>query len=277
MKTSSKHRAYWLFMLVVAATGIAATVAWAQSTSSTDPVAEYREMFGDDNPAALWVTRGKGLWEDARGPDKVSLAKTCDLGMGVGVVKGAYAHMPRYFADTNKVQDLESRLVTCMTTKQGYKRADIMKHKYGNDDNKSDLEALSAYIVDASKGMAISLPMKHPQEKRAYAIGKAIFYYHAGPHDFACSSCHGQPGKRIRLGKLPDLASAKGAREAYTTWPAYRVSEGEVRTMEWRLHSCFRQQRLPELKFGSSAAIDLTMFLAKNAEGGKMDAPGLKR
>jgi len=277
MKTATKQRALWLVLLAVAATGIAASLAWAQSTSSTDPVAEYREMFGDDNPAVLWVTRGKNLWDQARGPNKVSLAKTCDLGMGVGVVKGAYAHLPRYFADTGKVQDLETRLVTCMTTKQGFKRAAILKHKYGDDDNKSDLEALSAYIVDASKDMPISLPNKHPQEKRAYEIGKAIFYYHAGPHDFSCSTCHGQPGKRIRLGKLPDLATAEGAREAYTTWPAYRVSQGEVRTMEWRLHSCFRQQRLPELKFGSEAAIDLTMFLAKNAEGGKMNAPGLKR
>jgi len=278
MKTATKHRALWLLMLAVAATGLAASMAWAQSTtSSTDPMAEYNQMFGDDNPAVFWITRGKGLWEDARGPNKVSLAKTCDLGMGVGVVKGAYAHLPRYFADTGKVQDLETRLVTCMTTKQGFKRAAILKHKYGEDNNKSDLEALSAYIVDASKGVPISLPMKHPQERRAYEIGKAIFYYHAGPHDFACSSCHGQPGKRIRLGMLPDLASAKGAREAYTTWPAYRVSQGELRTMEWRLHSCVRQQRLPELKFGSQAAIDLTMFLAKNAEGGKMNAPGLKR
>ena len=47
--------------------------------------------------------------------------------------------------------------------------------------------------------------------------------------------------------------------------------------MEWRIGDCFRQQRLPELKYGSEAAIDLTMFLAKNAEGGKMAAPGLKR
>ncbi len=277
MTTAIQQRALWLLMLAVAASGLAASVARAQTPPQNDPVAEYREMFGDDNPAELWVARGQDLWQDARGPNKVSLAATCDLGMGVGVVKGAYAHMPRYFADTGKVQDLETRLVTCMTTKQGFKRADILKHRYGNDDNKSALEALSAYIVNASKGVPISLPLDNPKEKHAYEIGKALFYYRAGPHDFGCSTCHGQAGKRIRLQTLPDLATAKGARAAYTTWPAYRVSEGEVRTMEWRLHSCFRQQRLPELEFGSEAAIALTMFLAKNAEGGKMDAPGLKR
>lgn len=277
MNTARRKRVLRWVMLTVAGVGFGASLAWAESSAPTDPVSEYREMFGDDNPAELWVMRGEGLWNEARGPKQVALGKTCDLGMGVGVTEGAYAHLPRYFEDTGKVQDLETRLVTCMTTQQGFKRADVLKHKYGEGDDKSDLEALSAYIVDASKDMPIELPLKHPQEKRAYEIGKAIFYYRAGPHDFGCSTCHGQPDKRIRLQTLPDLAIAKGARAAYTTWPAYRVSQGEVRTMEWRLHSCLRQQRMPELKYGSEAAIALTMFLAKNAEGGKMDAPGLKR
>lgn len=277
MRTAPNNRFLRWVILGMAGAGFAASIAWAETSTPADPVAEYREMFGDDNPAELWTMRGENLWSEARGPGNVALAKTCDLGMGVGVVKGAYAHLPRYFEDTGKVQDLETRLVTCMTTEQGFKREDILKHKYGEGDDKSDLEALSAYIVDASKGVPIDLPMDHPQEKHAYEVGKAIFYYRAGPHDFGCSTCHGQPDKRIRLQTLPDLAMAKGAREAYTTWPAYRVSQGEVRTVEWRLHSCLRQQRMPELKYGSEAAIALTMFLAKNAEGGKMDAPGLKR
>ncbi len=109
-------------------------------------------------------------------------------------------------------------------------------------------------------------------------MGKAIFYYRAGTHDFSCATCHSQSGKRIRLQELPNLSIAgDDARKTYAAWPAYRISQGEVRTMEWRLGDCFRQQRVPELKFGSDAAIDLTMFLAKNAEGGEMAAPGLKR
>ncbi len=202
----------------------------------------------------------------------------CDLGMGKGVIKGAYAHLPRYFADTDKVQDLETRLLTCMVKGQGLDQAAILKDRFGDGDRKSDLEALSAYIVDASNGVAISLPMTHPQEKRAYELGKAIFFYRAGTHDFSCATCHSQSGKRIRLQELPNLSVAGAdARDTYTVWPAYRISQGEVRTMEWRIGDCFRQQRVPELKFGSEAAIDLTMFLAKNAEGGKMAAPGLKR
>lgn len=279
MKKKTKQLLLGLAIAGGAASSFAVSLVWAQEAAQpADPVAEYRAMFGDDNPAELWDTRGKALWEQVRGSKHVSLAKTCNLGLGVGIIKGAYASMPRYFADTNKVQDLESRLLTCMVKGQGMDEAAILKNRFGEGDRKSDLEALSSYISHASKGMPITISLKLPQEKRAYDLGKAIFYYRSGTHDFSCSTCHGKPDLRIRLQQLPDLATPNAsAQRSYATWPGYRVSEGEVRTMEWRLHDCFRQQRLPDLKYGSEAAIDLTMFLAKNAEGGIMAAPGLKR
>lgn len=278
MRRKIQHIWVGLTLGVATAIALGATLVGAQSTSDTDPLAEYRAMFGDDNPAALWITRGENLWKQARGSRNVALADTCDLGMGKGVIKGAYSHLPRYFADTAKVQDLETRLLTCMVKGQGMDEAPILKNLIGDGDRKSDLEALTAYVTDASRGVAINLPMTHPQERRAYESGKAIFFYRAGTHDFSCATCHSQSGKRIRLQELPNLSVAgEDARNTYTVWPAYRVSQGEVRTMEWRIGDCFRQQRVPELQFGSDVAIDLTMFLAKNAEGGKMAAPGLKR
>jgi sulfur-oxidizing protein SoxA len=83
--------------------------------------------------------------------------------------------------------------------------------------------------------------------------------------------------QRIRLQDLPNLTKPEDARKAYTTWPAYRVSQGELRSMQWRLNDCFRQQRFPELEFVSPASIALTMFLAKNANGGTFNAPAIKR
>ena len=47
--------------------------------------------------------------------------------------------------------------------------------------------------------------------------------------------------------------------------------------MQWRMYDCFRQQRFPELKFGSQASIDLITFLGVNAKGGTMQATSLKR
>jgi hypothetical protein len=67
------------------------------------------------------------------------------------------------------------------------------------------------------------------------------------------------------------------AQLAYTSWPAYRVSQGELRTFQWRLNDCFRQQRFPELQFTSDASIALTAFIARNANGAEFKAPTIKR
>jgi sulfur-oxidizing protein SoxA len=270
-----KFRPLLLAMLAATLAG-AAALAVAQDKTEQG-IAQYRQMLGDDNPADLWETRGEGLWTTPRGPNRSTLER-CDLGLGPGVVKGAYTQLPRYFADTDRVQDLESRLVSCMTSLQGMTQADAEKNKFGNGESrKSDLEALSAYIVAQSRGMPVRVSLDHPKERLAYEIGKRTFYYRAGPYDFSCASCHGQAGKRIRLQDLPDLTTTKGAQIAYTTWPGYRVSQGELRTMEWRLNDCFRQQRFPDLQYGSDTAIALTMYLARSADGGLMNAPSLKR
>jgi len=173
--------------------------------------------------------------------------------------------------------DLETRLVHCMQTLQGLSYAQATRRTYGDGQNRSDIEALTAYVTGQSRGLVMNVPLAHPKEKAAYALGKRIFFFRGGPHDFACSTCHASPGKRIRLQDLPDLLETKDAQRAYTTWPAYRVSQGELRTMQWRLYDCFRQQRFPELTFGSEASIALTSFLAVNANGGTYAAPAIKR
>jgi sulfur-oxidizing protein SoxA len=256
------------------AAAVCAPVAFGQS--AVDEIEKYRQALQDGNPAELWEARGEGLWKEPRGPKKVSLEK-CDLGLGPGVVKGAYAQLPRYFPDADRVMDLETRLVHCMVTQQGYTPADAKRNPYGSPERKSDIEALVAYVTSESKGVKMAVPMRHPKEREAYALGEKMFYFRGGPHDFACATCHAESGKRIRLQDLPNLTTVEGAQRAYTTWPAYRVSQGELRTFQWRLYDCFRQQRFPELEFTSDASVALTSFLAKNADGAAFNAPAIKR
>lgn len=248
----------------------------ARAQSAVDEIAKYRQQLQDGNPAELWEARGEGLWKQKRGPKNVSL-EACDLGKGPGVVKGAYAQLPRYFADADRVMDLETRLVHCMTTLQGFSVADATRRPFGSGTNRSDFEALAAYITAESKGVPMNVPLSHPKEREAYRVGEKMFYFRGGPHDFACSTCHAEDGKRIRLQDLPNLTQKAGAQLAYTTWPAYRVSQGELRTFQWRLNDCFRQQRFPDLKFTSEGSIALTMFLARNANGAAFNAPAIKR
>ena len=239
-------------------------------------IERYRQALADGNPAELWEARGEDLWKQKRGPNKVSF-ETCDLGLGPGVVKGAYTVLPKYFDDSDKVEDLESRLVTCMVMLQGFTYAQATKAPFGGPDNKSDIEALAAYVTATSRGMKMNVALKHSAEKEAYEIGKKMFFHRGGPHDFGCVTCHGVDKQRIRLQELPNLLNPADAKQAYTSWPAYRVSQGELRTFQWRLNDCFRQQRFPDLEFTSQGSVALTTFLAKNANGGVLSAPSIKR
>ena len=260
-----------------AATALAAVMSVALAESTSDEIAKYREALQDGNPAELWEARGEEMWKAPRGPNKVSFA-SCDLGLGPGVVKGAYAELPRYFPDAKRVMDLETRLVYCMVSQQGYSESDALRNTFGNGSaHRSDLEALAAYVTSQSRGVAMNVALDEPHMRDMYRLGEKMFYYRGGTHDFACATCHGDDGKRIRLQDLPNLTKIEGAQKAYTTWPAYRVSQGELRTFQWRLNDCFRQQRFPELEFGSDASIALTAYLAGRANGAAYDGPAIKR
>jgi L-cysteine S-thiosulfotransferase len=247
-----------------------------QARSTADEIKRYREALGDGNPAELGEMRGAGLWKQKRGPKNASLEQ-CDLGLGPGVVKGAYAQLPRYFPDTDKVQDAESRLVTCMVTLQGIKEEDAKKNPFSAPARPSDIEALTTYVAGESRGLKLNVPIRHPKEVAAFEAGERLFHRRAGPHDFACTSCHSESGKRIRLQDLPKLTDPAEAQKVFTTWPAYRVSQGAVRTMQHRLYDCYWQMRHPELDYASDTATALMVYMAKYANGGEMDAPAMKR
>src|SRR5882724_56966 len=103
--------------------------AMAQDAETEKGLEKYRAMMREDpwsNPGYLDVDRGEALWTTARGPKNVTLEQ-CDLGKGPGKVEGAFAELPRYFKDADRVLDLEARLVWCMETLQGFARAEIVK------------------------------------------------------------------------------------------------------------------------------------------------------
>ena len=247
----------------------------AQTKSTADGIAEYRAMLADGNPAELFEAKGEDLWKRKRGPRNASMEQ-CDLGLGAGKVKGAFAQLPRYFADTGKVQDLESRLLTCMQNLQGLDAAQIAATPFGKGEQ-SNIEGLVAWISAESRGMPISVPQSHLQEKRMFELGQRAFFFRGGSHDFSCASCHGEDGKRIRLQDLPNLTKNPGDGVGFAAWPAYRVSSGELWSMQRRLNDCFRQQRFPYPGFGSEATVALSVYMGVNAKGAASAAPAIKR
>jgi sulfur-oxidizing protein SoxA len=244
-------------------------------------VDEYRALLADKdaNPAYLWIARGEELFKRKAGPKNASLER-CDFGLGPGVLKGAYAQLPRYFPDTGRVQDLESRLLTCMVELQGRDLAEIKRKPYSDqrlNENPTELEMLAVFIAEKSAGMRFAMPTAHPKEQEALRVGEALFYRRWGLMDFSCAVCHNESGKRIRLQGLMNKNDRKDVQAVVGTWPTYRVSHGTVRTMQHRMWDCHWQMRLPDIDYGSPAAVALIAYLTRQAEGGVIDVPGIKR
>jgi L-cysteine S-thiosulfotransferase len=278
-RTLARTRWWWLARVAVVA-GVAGVVAPALAADDSEKEIErYREMISDpmSNPGFLNVDRGEVLWKTPRGTKNVSL-EGCDLGMGPGKLEGAFARLPRYFADADKVMDLEQRLHWCMQTVQDLDTTDVIKRRFSAPGRTSDMEDLVAFIANKSSGMKIAPSLAHAKEQEMYAIGEAMFFHRAGTSDFSCATCHGDDGKRIRLQGLPNLTKpGKTPQETMGSWPTYRVSQSQLRTMQHRLWDCYRQSRMPEPTYLADGITALTVYLMRQAEGGELNVPSIKR
>jgi sulfur-oxidizing protein SoxA len=259
------------------AVSAAAFIFLSGSVRAADPLAVGRQMLMEDNPGELWIDQCRKLFHEPRGPKNATLER-CDFGLGAGKLEGASTKLPRYFADTGEVQDLESRLLTCMTELQGFRREDLMQRAISPaGSNGSDVEALALYITSRSNGMKMDVALDHPKVREMYKAGEYLFYRRSGQTDFACVQCHGESNKRIRLQDLVNMTDTPQIQEVVATWPAYRGAHFVVRTMQWRLYDCFWQMRLPELKYVSDTSIALTTYLHYQGNGAVIKVPGFKR
>jgi sulfur-oxidizing protein SoxA len=250
--------------------------AGAGAQDAKKEIEKYQQMIADSSPVELFELQGESLWTKRQGPKNASLEQ-CDLGLGAGVLKGAYAQLPRWFADTDRVMDLETRLLHCMQTLQGRSLEEASKRVFGNEDRPSEMEYLSAYVAAQSRGVPMNAGHSQAKEIAAYELGRKLFFYRAGPWDFSCASCHGEEGKRIRMQELPVLSSPASARPVVATWPAYRVSNSQFKTMQWRVNDCYRQMRMPEPNYTSEATIALITYLTVTGQGEPYRGPGTKR
>lgn len=239
--------------------------------------AKFRAEMEDSNPAELFELKGEELWKAKRGPKNVSLAESCDMGLGIGKLEGAYVQNPRYYADADKVMDAERRIVWCMTEKQGFKYEDIAKKPFASGNYTPEITSLVTFVAGHSRNMKFAIPMDDPKVKEVWEIGKEITAYRAGPYDFACNTCHGSDNKRIRMQNLPNLAKPEGAYKGVFGWPGYRMTGGVMLTSQWRMNDCFRQQRFPAPKYASDTVTALLTYMTGTSNGQIYKGPGIKR
>lgn len=254
--------------------------AMADEEATLKGIEQFRKMLKEDpfaNPGLLDADRGEALWKTPKGENKATL-EACDLGKGPGVVEGAFAELPRYFADVDKVMDTETRVLWCMEKLQGFNAEEFKKKPYpAGGAPVKDVGAIATWIATKSADKVFNAPVAHAKEKEAVAIGEALFFRRQGPFDFSCATCHMQAGQRIRLQELPSLSVPAEAAKVVGEWPAYRISTTQVMTMQHRLYDCYWQMRLDKLEFGSDVSNALTAYLVNTAKGGKITAPSIKR
>jgi L-cysteine S-thiosulfotransferase len=235
---------------------------------------------------AASIARGQRLWQLRRGPRHASL-EGCDLGLGPGRVVGTFAHLPRYFADANRVMDLETRLVWCAQTQQEIAPASLLDARSIDGVMASELEDVASFVASLSISWRLSPPTLHEKERQAQTIGKALYARRQGPLDFSCATCHGSPdampsATRVRAIKrwqnrpLPQIGVPSEAQTTIPGWPAWRASLGGMRTLQGRLGSCFAHMGVEAPAAGSDAMVALVAYLSKLGENGEVVASGHK-
>jgi len=205
-------------------------------------------------PTELVVAQGEELF-NRKGPSGRTMAE-CDFGLGKGVLEGAAARLPRYFLDTGKVEDLDSRILTCMTRVQGFKPEQIRR---------SEVVAIAFYIASKSTGHRIQVRLLFSQERELYALGEKLFYARSGRRDFGCATCHvTYVGRRAGVLRYADVL---GKDKSWTNWPAYRYSNDQAWTMQDRIRACYTVVGHPGPELYSLPVLALQLFMAYQANG----------
>ena len=251
---------------------LVAVVAFAQdqinnaSANAFEEAQKQRELFIQTAgilPGELFAFEGEEYFYTPRGPNEVTM-EDCDFGLGPGVLEGAYAQMPRYFEDSDMVEDADRRVVSCMVNHQGYAREDI---------DRDAVKALVSFIASLSMDEEIAVSLEHPKMQEMNEIGELLWFYRAGSRDFSCESCHdGYSGKRVRLAPLrsPDEGLSDH-------WPAYRFQADALYTLEDRIQFCFNSISVPAPDHYSDAIVALEVYMRNIANGFPLDVVGFTR
>ncbi|MEQ1615580.1 MAG: sulfur oxidation c-type cytochrome SoxA [Hyphomicrobiaceae bacterium] len=221
---------------------------------------ELQAQQADDgaNPGMLWVEGGVKLWSKTDG----STAKSCAACHAdpTTAMRGVAARYPAIDAGSGTLFNLEARINNCRVTKMG-----AAPFKYESD----ELLGLTALISYQSRGLPFSVRIEGPSTSH-FEAGKAFFFEKQGQLNVACNQCHDDNvGKRLRGDRISSGLS--------TAYPAYRLDWQKMGSLHRRLRACSLGVRAEQLEFGSSAYVDLELYLAARAESAEIETPGVRK
>ena len=139
----------------------------------------------------------------------------------------------------------------------------------------ANVTALATWVAGSLARHALQ-PAAGPRRRAAHATSSA-----SAPSSSAAARttspappATASDDKRIRLQDLPNLTKNPGDGIGFAAWPAYRVSNGQMWSMQLRLNDCFRQQRFPYPGFALGRDDRAGHLHGRQRQGRRVDRAG---
>jgi L-cysteine S-thiosulfotransferase len=219
---------------------------------------ETKAMQDDDtaNPGMLGALDGEALWNRKAGAGKA--CADCH-GDARASMKGVAARYPAYDKPLGRPVNLEQRINLCRARHQ---EADPFPYE------KHDLLALSAYVAEQSRGMAIT-PDTAPELQPFVAKGRDFFMHRQGQLNLGCTNCHDDNWDKHLAGSSVTQAHPTG-------YPIYRLEWQSLGSLQRRLRNCINGMRAQNFDFGAPELVELELYLMSRARGMPMETPAVR-
>lgn len=234
-----------------------------QLSMSDSDKAMYAEMV-ENNPAAMDIADGEETFNRLIGAEayaKMLGVKTKDLPKYI-------AGFPRFVKPAGKVVTLAQTLQMAMADRG--QNVPKLESK--------EIVTMSAYVKSLANDQKTNIDVKaNKQMKEMMALGQTVFEERRGGRGLSCNSCHSPDivGSRLRMQPLPDLGAKETA--AAGTWPAYRMTQSAMVTLDKRMQQCMKNALLAEIPLGSKEMVALEVYVTNKTKGNAIQIPGLKR
>ena len=198
---------------------------------------------------------GENWWQKKMGPLNRSL-KNCDLGKGPGIVKGIAKIYPKFFADTNIFQDLESRIVHCMSKQQGFKKKYLMEDK----SIKKIVIKILVWIHEESIDSNYDPLKLNSKEKKFLSVGEDIFnsnFLNPKPIFFNCLISN----DTYKNSKLQNLNFNQQVRFFLSSYPRYDRRTQKVIFAKNIVQKCLYAQGVVNKSFHVYAVAPILFYL----------------
>ena len=220
---------------------------------------ETRAMQDDDtaNPGMLGVLDGEALWNRKAGSTEKSCAD-CHDDARVSM-KGVAARYPAYDKALARPINLEQRINLCRARHQDATPLPYEKH---------DLLALTAFVAEQSRGMAIA-PDTSRETEPFLAKGRDFFMHRQGQLNLACANCHDDNWDKHLAGSAVTQAIPNG-------YPIYRLEWQSLGSLQRRLRNCITGMRAQNFDLGAPELVELELYLMSRARGMPIETPAVR-